>query len=206
MVAATHALREAILEGDLTPGAWLREESIAQALGVSRTPVREAFHRLTEEGLVERSRSAGVRVVALTLEDIAVVYQVRGSLESLAAGIAARRRDPAVAARLAELHAAMERAADAGDVEEFHHRNLAFHAEFAEIGGNNYLRRLLGTVYLAVRRIGTKTFDADRMRQIIDEHAAIIEAVAAGDDAAASAAATAHAERARSITLNRLLL
>jgi DNA-binding GntR family transcriptional regulator len=203
--STTFAIREAILEGDLPGGTWLREESIAGVLGMSRTPVREAFNRLVEEGLVERLPGSGVRVSALTVDDVAVVYQVRGSLESLAVGIAARRGDPAVHQRLRSLQETMVRAAEADDAAEFHHANMAFHAAFAEIGDNNYLRRLLGTVYTAVRRIGTRTFSAERMREILAEHELIIDAVIAGDPEAASAAAQAHAERARSITLARLL-
>lgn len=203
--STTYALREAILEGDLPGGTWLREESIASVLGMSRTPVREAFNRLVEEGLVERLPGSGVRVSALTIDDVATVYQVRGSLESLAVSNAARRGDPAVHQRLRAMHDAMIRAADAEDPAEFHHANMAFHAAFAEIGDNNYLRRLLGTVYTAVRRIGTRTFSAERMHEIIAEHAVIIDAVIAGDAEAASAAALDHAEKARAITLARLL-
>lgn len=203
--ATTHALREAILEGDLPMGAWLREESIAEVLGVSRTPLRESLSRLAEEGLVERTAGGGARVSVLSVEDVAAVYQVRGSLESLAAGIAARRADPAVIARLRGLHRDLEAAAEAGDSERFHRVNMQFHAAFTEIGDSRYLSRLLGIVYQAVRRVGTQTFSAARMAEIVDEHAAIVDAVSAGDDDAAVRAASAHAERARAATLGRLL-
>src|SRR5690606_27848196 len=69
-----YAIREAILDGVLAPDVWLREVALSEALGVSRTPVREALNRLEEEGLVARTPGVGAQVTRLSFEDMSAVY------------------------------------------------------------------------------------------------------------------------------------
>ena len=76
--AVTDALREAILSGLFAPPAWLREDELAHALDVSRTPVREALRRLTDEGLTQRVANRGTVVSPMTLDEILAVYVARG--------------------------------------------------------------------------------------------------------------------------------
>lgn len=201
----TAALREAILDGVLEPGMWLREESLTADLGVSRTPLREALNRLAEEGLVTREHGIGARVTALTVEDMSVVYQVRGSLESVAASIAAERATPDQRQRLVSLAELMRAAAGAGQVRDFSDLNIEFHATLASASTNAYLRRLLGTVETAIRRFGTRTYSDLRMEEILAEHERIVEAIMANDSPAAAQAASDHARSAQSATLQRLL-
>lgn len=199
----TQALREAILDGVLEPDEWLREESLTEILGVSRTPVREALNRLEEEGLIQRKPGQGARVTSLSIEDMSVVYQVRGSLESLTARMATERGTLSAKATLKGLHQDMQQAAKNDHLSEFSRLNIAFHAELAEMAGNAYLSRMLGTVETAIRRFGTRSYNQDRMRHIILEHAAILESVLSGDGDSAAQAAIAHADHARTATLNR---
>ena len=79
--AVTEALREAILDGSLAPSTWLREDDLAQQLRVSRTPVREALRRLSDEQLTVRSAHRGSMVAPMSLDDILAVYAVREALE-----------------------------------------------------------------------------------------------------------------------------
>src|SRR5258705_199033 len=88
----TAALREAILDGLLPPATWLREQDVAAALEVSRTPVREALRQLADEQLVDRSTNRGAVVRAMGLDEVLAVYVVRASLEGLAARTASTRR------------------------------------------------------------------------------------------------------------------
>lgn len=201
----TQALREAILDGVLAPDEWLREESLKEILGVSRTPVREALNRLEEEGLIQRKPGQGARVTSLSIEDMSVVYQVRGSLESLTARMAAERGSPSAKAALKVLHEGMRQAAEGANRPEFSRLNIAFHAALTEMADNAYLSRMLGTVETAIRRFGTRSYSEERMAHIVLEHAAIVEAVLAGNGDSAAQAAIDHAVHARTATLNRFL-
>ncbi|WP_104190571.1 GntR family transcriptional regulator [Cryobacterium sp. Y82] len=201
----TRALREAILDGVLAPNEWLREESVREVLGVSRTPVREALNRLEEEGLIHRTPGQGARVTTLTIEDMLVVYNVRGSLESLTARMAAENAPRPEKIALETLHRAMAVAADRGDPVEFSRINIGFHAALTAMADNAYLDRLLSTVETAIRRFGTRSFSAERMAHIVLEHEAIVSAVIDADGARAAQAALDHAEFARTSTLDRFL-
>lgn len=201
----TQALREAILDGILAPNEWLREESLKEILGVSRTPVREALNRLEEEGLIARTPGQGARVTTLTIEDMSVVYQVRGNLESLTARMATEHGSQPAKAALQHLHDGMHKASEQDDRNEFSRLNIGFHQALTEMAGNAYLTRLLATVETAIRRFGTRSYSRERMAHIVLEHAAIVDAVVSGDGDAASQAAIDHAAHARTATLSRFL-
>lgn len=201
----TYAVREAILDGVLAPDVWLREVALSEALGVSRTPVREALNRLEEEGLVARSPGVGAQVTRLSFEDMSAVYQVRGSLESLAADYATRQGRPEHLTQFQKLQERMVAATEANDLQAFSRANVEFHHLLSVAANNAYLSRLLATVEVAIRRFGTRSLSQERMRDVLDEHAAIIEAMIAGDAERAGEAAASHASRARTSTLSRLL-
>lgn len=201
----TNALREAILDGAIAPNEWLREESLTQQLGVSRTPVREALNRLEKEGLIQRTPGQGARVTTLTIEDMSVVYQVRGSLESLTARMAAERGSLSDKAALHRLHEVMRAAAELPDPLEFSRANIKFHAAITAMADNAYLTRLLATVETAIRRFGTRSYSDERMAQILSEHGALSAAIIAGHGTEASQAAVEHAAKARTATLSRFL-
>lgn len=201
----TWALREAILDGVLAPNEWLREESLKVELGVSRTPVREALNRLEEEGLIHRTPGQGARVSTLTIEDMSVVYQVRGSLESLTARMAAEQASLHEKAALHALHESMKAAAVRVDPVEFSRRNIEFHAAITAMADNSYLTRLLNTVETAIRRFGTRSYSSERMEQIVAEHEALMNAIVSGRGDSAANAAMSHAASARAATLSRFL-
>lgn len=203
--ATADALREAIFDNVLESGAWLREVVLAQALGVSRTPVREALARLEEEGLVVRERGAGARVKHVSLEDMSVVYQVRGSLESLAARFVAARITPQQLETFERLQQEMRDAAEAGDSQAFSNANVRFHKQLSLSAGNAYLSRLLSTVEIGLRRFGARTLTPERMAAVFEEHQAIVRAFAAQDPEAAAEAASHHAASARDSTVGRLV-
>lgn len=202
---ATNSLREAILDGVLSGGAWLREESLSNALGVSRTPVREALARLEDEGLVQREPGAGARVTTVSIDDMSVVYHVRGSLESLAARYATSRMTRDSLAAFDALQDEMRQAAAAGDSEGFSRANVLFHRQLSVAAANPYLARLLTPVEVGLRRFGSRSLTADRMSAVLDEHDALLRAFADRDPDAAAEAAATHAELARASTLARMI-
>src|SRR4051812_6268505 len=166
----TGALREAILDGVLAPGTWLREQDLAAALRVSRTPVREALRHLADEQLVDRSTNRGAVVRTMGLDEVLAVYVVRAALEGLAARSASTRRPAGLVERLETVHASMSAAID-GPPRTLAVLNLEFHRAIRESTTNPYLERFLRQVEHAVRRFGTTTYDdPTRARQSLEEH------------------------------------
>jgi DNA-binding GntR family transcriptional regulator len=200
--AVTDALREAILDGALAPSAWLREDELAEAFAVSRTPIREALRRLSDEGLAVKTAHHGTVVAPLSLEDILALYVVRENLEGLVARLVATRRPAGVVERLEEIHARMRETANSEDTRKLVAENLEYHRAIREAAGNPYLERFLGQVEHAVRRLPGSTFaQPGRTEEMLKEHQLIIAAIAAGDGDAAEIAAKEHMRRAREIRL-----
>jgi DNA-binding GntR family transcriptional regulator len=199
------ALREAILDGYLTPGSRLREEELAREFGVSRTPVREALQQLAADGFVEVSPHQGAIVASLTVEDILAIYVVREELEGLSARLAARRATPEQCEQLLALVEEMEALAGTISPKQMAAHNLTFHATLRQIAGNRYLDRFLSQIEHAVHRFGRTTYaQPGRMQTSIAEHRAIVDAVIAHDPERAEAAAIDHMRQARLLRLRML--
>lgn len=204
--AVTDAMREAILDGVLAPSTWLREDELAQALQVSRTPVREALRRLADEGLAVKTAHQGTVVAPLSLEDVLALYVVRENLEGLAARLAASRCPPGLVDALDTVNAAMRQSIEQQDVAGLARNNLSWHRALREATSNTYLARFLGQVEHAVRRLPTSTLEtAGRAEEVLREHDEIARAIEARDPEAAERAAKAHMHRAREIRLAVLL-
>jgi DNA-binding GntR family transcriptional regulator len=202
----THALREAILDGAIPPSTWLREQGLAAALGVSRTPIREALRRLEDERLVERVANRGSMVVPMTLDEVLAVYHVRETLEGLAARTAALQHSADVVRRLERIHHEMVEASRHSPGETLAGMNLAFHRVIRESSASNpYLARFLLQVEHAVRRFGRTTYERqDRTEKSLAEHEEIIRAISAGDPDWAERAASAHMRRARDARIDMM--
>lgn len=203
--SVTDALREGILSGILAPLTWLREDEIATSLNVSRTPVREALRRLSDEGLTQRVANRGTVVAPMSMDEILAVYAVRETLEGLAARTAAIRRQPQLIDDLTRVHRAM---ADTDPAEQatLASLNLEFHRIIRQASGNSYLERFLRQVEHAVRRFGQTTYSSPgRVHEALDEHFAIVQAIVAGDPDEAERCAIRHMRKAREIRLQQLL-
>ncbi|MFJ5233779.1 GntR family transcriptional regulator [Kitasatospora sp. NPDC088391] len=192
-----HRLRELILDGRYPPGARLGEVEVAEALGVSRTPVREAFRALTADGLLSAA-GRGVRVVRLADEELGHVYRVRAALEALTAESAAERQRagrlaPAELVDLAELADRTHRATADGELTEAVRLNRRFHRRIAELAANpvalHALDRLWDQIQVSTRR---SLHAPDRTDLVDAQHRELLAAIVAGDPAAAAAAARRH--------------
>lgn len=202
--AVTDALREEILSGALAPNTWLREHEIAMRFSVSRTPVREAIRRLSDEGLTQRSANQGTRVAPMSLDDVLAVYAVRETLEGLAARTAAAKRPAGLIEALRKVQNEMERTPE--DSAKLESLNLQFHGILRDACNNQYLERFLVQVEHAVRRFGQSTYEVPgRAQEAFSEHYAIIAAVAVGDASAAETCAIEHMRRAREARLSQVL-
>ena len=140
-------LRDAIISKRLPPGERVSEASLARQLRVSKTPVREALLRLQAIGLVEADGGRGGRIVRPSADLIRHTYEVRGSLESLAARLAAERATPAQRSELIEFAAASLGAAQGQDTDGFRRHDGAFHDLLAAAAANPYLARLIDNAY-----------------------------------------------------------
>ena len=200
---AAAVLRERLGSGDLAPGTWLREAALADELGLSRTPVREALRTLAAEGLVELVHHRGARVLSWGAEDIDETYRLRALLEGEAAGLAARR---ASADDLAAMVAAQERyersIADGLPAVERAGCNDAFHSAVLAASGSRRLPVLLGVITsapLRARAIGGYA-DADLQRSVL-QHRDVLTAVEQRDEALAVAAMRSHILAARYVAM-----
>lgn len=137
-------LKELLNKGTLTPGTFLDLKSMEQALGISRTPLRDALIRLEAEGFVVIHPRRGVLVAVLDLEAIRNSYQIIGALESAAILEGAERLRKAELRKMTELDEAMRQALDDDDFSRYHECNLAFHDVYLTAGANAELRKLVG--------------------------------------------------------------
>ncbi len=190
---AYRALVDAISSGALAPGQRIVQEVLAAQLAVSRQPVLQALRLLKADGLVEDAPGRGLRVTPLDAGLIAQVYAVRGALDALAARLAARRATALPAA----LQQAGRAAARSGDVRAMIDADLAFHQAVYAASGNPLVERSAAPHWCQIRRaMGAVLQHAPARAAIWDEHAAIAEALAAGDADTAERLAREHAERA----------
>jgi DNA-binding GntR family transcriptional regulator len=175
-------LRTEILDGRLEPGAELIEVALAEQLGVSRGPLREAISRLAAEGLVTVSPRRGAVVRSLSKGEFLELYQVREALERMAVQLAVPRLTNEQFEELASLNAEMEAHAAGNEVESFFVANLAFHARLLESSGNRKLqelyRQLLGQ--LGRYRLRSLTLRGN-LKRSVSEHKAILRAARRGD-------------------------
>ena len=139
-------LHDKIVSGKYKPGQWLRQDDIATQLGVSMTPVREAFDLLVASGLAERVAYRGVRVREIATKDIVEAYGLRLYLEVMIAEEAARKITPEQVAVLERTIAEMKKHDDLKDVSVQRKLSREFHSAIAEITKNDLLIKLYGIV------------------------------------------------------------
>jgi DNA-binding GntR family transcriptional regulator len=194
-------LRTGIVTGRLPPGQALREVEIARQLGVSRGPVREAFQRLIQEGLLEAHPARGVFVPQLTVGDIADLYLARGAVETTAAQLLVRLE---AAAPFSELSAALGEleTAPANDWNELTDLDLHLHAVLVHSTGSKRLARMFDTLAAETRlcMVALESFYPERA-DLVTEHAEIVQAIQRRD----AGAATRLLERHMSDSVRRLV-
>jgi DNA-binding GntR family transcriptional regulator len=175
-------LRTEILEGRLEPGAELIEVALAEQLGVSRGPLREAIGRLAAEGLVTVSPRRGAVVRSLSKEEFLELYQVREALERMAVQLAVPRLTAEQVEELASLNEEMEAHAAGNKVELFFEANLAFHAQLLEASGNQKLEKLYRQLLDQLGRYRLRSLTLrGNLKRSVSEHKAILRAASRGD-------------------------
>jgi len=198
------ALKEMIREGTLQPGQRMREIEIAEAQGVSRTPVREAMNRLVSEGLLEVSSARGVAVTELSKQQVLELYGLREFLEGASARFAAQHASLPEMRSLRELADYPLTIAE-HDAVEHAKLNKRFHAQIAEAAHNNYLSRALALLSDSLMLVPGTTFEhPGRVAAVHAEHIAILDAIDARDADGAEQAARIHIRKAGEVRLQML--
>ncbi|HUF34241.1 MAG TPA: GntR family transcriptional regulator [Acidimicrobiales bacterium] len=190
-------IRGHIMDGSFEPGRQLTEVELAGQLEVSRGPVREAFQRLVQEGLLAAVPHRGVFVATIEADEVADVYLARSVVEREAARLVARRRDPQALATLAGLVADMAASSAADDWAAVSEVDLAFHEALVEVSGSPRLARMYRTLLAETRLClrGLRRVHPDSA-EVVDEHRGLVDALTDGDEDRAVACVTRHLTRA----------
>lgn len=196
-------LKLQILTGKITPGTRMMEVELADEMGVSRTPVREAIRKLEKEGLVTIEPRRGAYASDISVTDMVDIMEVREDLEGLAASLAARRITDEQSRELLEITRQYSEAIKAGDTEQIIHFDEMFHKKIVSCSGNKTLIQLSETVQeLALRFRYLYYDDFSRYENMPFEHKNIIDAITSGESETARTAADHHVKALKEFIIN----
>ena len=196
--AAYEQIRRRILDNVWPPGHRALEQEVALAMGMSRTPVREALMRLSGEGLVEVIPRHGMRVLPVSPTDMREIYEILTALECMAAELLARRQPSAAELKpLIDATKAMDKALKLEDLDAWAAADERFHAQLLELAGNRQLQATVLNYWDRAHRARLFTL---RLRpkpvNSTKEHMQMVERLRAGDAEGAARVTRAHRERA----------
>jgi phosphonate utilization transcriptional regulator len=197
-------IERAILQGEYAPGSKLIEANLAEKMGVSRGPVREAFRILGEAGLVRNEKNRGVFVRDIPIAEAVEIFDLRAAMDELVGRKLAASITPAQLKEARALVDAMEKAVKDDDARHYHLLNLKFHDRLVEMAGNSKLtaiyRKLIKELSL-FRRLNLA--DGWLLPISVSEHRQIIKAIASGDPEAAGRAMFDHVMDSKKRTIEK---
>ena len=190
-----NTLRHAILKGELEPGERLMEIALAQKLGVSRTPIREAIRKLELEGLVVMVPRKGAEVADITEKDLRDVLEVRTALEELSIELAMKNMNDDDCKQLTEANKLFAKDSEGDDLIKIAEADVAFHELIYMATGNKRLIQMINNLREQMYRYRLEYIkDKSTHARLVDEHNRIIDAMVKNDVAAAKAAIKLHVE------------
>jgi DNA-binding GntR family transcriptional regulator len=199
------SLREAIIQGRLKPGERLMEMQLADEMGVSRTPVREAIRKLELEGFVVMIPRKGAYVSGISVKDIVDVFEVRAALEALAAGLAAERITDEELEHLERALVQISEVSVRDDINAMVETDTNFHELIYKACRNDRLVQIVTHLQEQIHRFRiTSLSQPGRSRNALAEHRAIVEAISDRNAEAAQERAREHIENAEQSLLNAL--
>ncbi|HVV89490.1 MAG TPA: GntR family transcriptional regulator [Solirubrobacterales bacterium] len=188
-------LRSRIYDGHYPPGTPLRQEELAEELGVSRTPLREAFRTLRREGLIEES-SQGVKVISLDLEAVIQAYRLREVLDGLVTRLAAERRPPGLREELERFVDMQEAGIAADEMQAYTEANVGFHLALWNASDNEFVLTECHILRMTAQLFVPRAVVPPQVASVaVQSHREIIEAVAAGDGDRSESLARDHIRR-----------
>ncbi len=198
-------LREAIISGKLEPGERLMEIQMAEEMGVSRTPVREAIRKLELEGFVVMIPRKGAYVAGISLKDITDVFEVRAALEALAAGLAAERITDAEIERLERSLVAYSEQTNQQNIDGIVETDTDFHDLLYKASRNERLLMIITHLREVIQRVRTVSLSQPgRSKDAVEEHREIVDAIADRNVELAQTLAREHIFHAETSMLNSL--
>lgn len=198
-------LREAILRGELKPGERLMEIALAERLGVSRTPIREAIRKLELEGLVIMIPRKGAQVAQITEKDLTDVLEVRIGLENMVIEKVCNLMTEEQMDRLEEAEREFERAMDEGDLKNLAEADETFHNLIYEACDNSRLLQLLSNLREQLYRYRIEYLkDAPTRNLLVKEHRALYHAIRSRDSESAKTHAFVHVDNQRKAILQSI--
>ncbi|MBQ9708649.1 MAG: GntR family transcriptional regulator [Firmicutes bacterium] len=196
-------LKMQILTGAIVPGTRMMEVELAENMGVSRTPIREAIRKLEKEGLVTIRPRRGAYASSISTDDMLEILEVRQHMEGLAAYFAASRMTPDELDGLKKLAEKYNTAVEAGDMEGMIEYDTKFHRAIADSCNNKILLQMIEQLQEMVLRFRYIYYDTFRRAENMPvEHQAIMDAIARGDEDAAREAADVHIDRLKMMVAN----
>lgn len=197
-VEVTERLRSMIAGGLLEPGAWIDEQKLAEELGVSRTPFREALRILASEGLLRIEPRRGCYVTELTESDLDEIFPLMALLEGRCAFEAAERITDGQIAELEVLHQRLEKHAKAKEIDQYYAANRDIHVAIQNLASNEWLTRMVQDLRRILNLSRHRSLHlTGRIGQSCAEHLAIFAALKARDGAGAETAMKNHIMRQR---------
>lgn len=191
-------VREDILNDVYVDGEKIVEAKLAEELGVSRTPVREALKQLELDGLVESIPNRGVIVKGITEQDIADIYTIRIAIEGIAANWSVRRISDEEIAALKEVYELMEFYTARGDADKTFELNTKFHEIIYKATRSRYMEHVLKDFQMFIKSTRSKSLKSEgRLEEALGEHKAVLEAFLTHDPDAAVSAVLAHVNNSR---------
>lgn len=198
-------LKEAILSRSFQKGEALTELGVSERLGVSRTPVRGALHRLAEEGLIELSPHRGAVVVGVTVEDLIDIYRIRMRLEGLAAALATQHISEKDKKALIESVELSEFYIQKKDPEHLKELDATFHSIIYQASENRMLCKILSDLHRNIKAYRKLSLTiSGRPENSVREHREILEAILGGNAEEADRLTSLHVERALSGVLDAI--
>ncbi|MBP8599100.1 MAG: GntR family transcriptional regulator [Selenomonas sp.] len=199
------SLREAIRRGILKPGERIMEIQLAEELGVSRTPVREAIRKLELEGYVVMMPRRGTYVANMSIRDINEIFEIRTALESLSNGLAAEHITDEELEHLQRLLVIIGGYIKEGNMEKIVETDIEFHDLMYHAARNQRLVGIISNLRDQLTRFRTLSMShPGRLEATLEEHKAIVEAIANGDRRSASKAAERHMENSEKTLLQAM--
>ena len=190
-------LEEEILSGERAPGTSLSEVAVGERLGVSRTPVRAALHRLKEEGLVEIVPHKGAKVIGVSIDEVMSTYYIRMRLEGLAVRMAIERLTEEEISALTRFVELSEYYSTKGDADKLKDMDTEFHALIYKSSGSRMLTRILSELHRNVKAYRRLWFnDPIKSRTSRNEHKEILDAIVKKDPDLAEELMLKHVEHA----------
>jgi DNA-binding GntR family transcriptional regulator len=198
-------LKQAIVRGDFSPGNRLVESHIAEAMGISRTPVREAIHKLEREGLIKKLPQGGFYVLNLTREEIEETFGIRSVLESYAARLAAIKHQKEELAPLEEKIEEFQYLLNHGEMEALLKINTEFHSLLYAMSRSPKLIKMINDLQDQIYRFRRIILKIDRMAKISNEdHRQMLRAMKKRDADSVETLVRQHILRGQKIVLGEL--